>query len=83
MNTVCNCLHDAGSDDALSTFVINVLVHIYQKDKIAPEVAGKVASVNGPLRLRVHGRISLRFQTLTVSVTVSHFFMPESCERNP
>ena len=28
-------------------------------------------------------RLALRFQTLTVSVTVSHFFMPVSCERNP
>ena len=35
---------------ALSTFVINVLIHIYQKKKIAPEIAGKIASVNGPLR---------------------------------
>ena len=25
---------------ALSTFVINVLIHIYQKDKIASEIAG-------------------------------------------
>ncbi len=49
------------------------------------------------LRLRVHNsaetvefrsgfkllRLAFRFQTLTVSVTVSHFFMPVWCERNP
>ena len=28
-------------------------------------------------------RLAFRFQTLTVSVTVSHFFMPVSCEHNP
>ena len=28
-------------------------------------------------------RLAFRFQTLMVSVTVSHFFMPISCERNP
>ena len=28
---------------------INPLIHIRQKEKIALEIAGKVASVNGPL----------------------------------
>ena len=28
-------------------------------------------------------RFAYRFQTLTVSVRVSHFFIPASCERNP
>ncbi len=28
-------------------------------------------------------RLAFRFQTLTVSVTVSYIFMPVSCERNP
>ncbi len=28
-------------------------------------------------------RLVLRFKNLTVSVTVSHFFMSVSCERNP
>jgi hypothetical protein len=28
-------------------------------------------------------RLAYRFQTLTVSVTVSHFFILASCERNP
>ena len=34
---------------ALSTFVINSLIHIHQKEKIAPEIAAKIASVNGNL----------------------------------
>ena len=28
-------------------------------------------------------RFAYRFETLTVSVTVSHFSIPASCERNP
>ena len=34
------------------TFVTSLLVHIHQKEKVALEIAAKVASVNGPL---VHG----------------------------
>jgi hypothetical protein len=33
----------------LSTFVINPLIYIRQKEKIALKIAAKVASVNGPL----------------------------------
>jgi hypothetical protein len=33
--------------NALSTFVINALIHIHQKEKIALEFAVIVASVNG------------------------------------
>ena len=32
-------------------FVTSSLIHIRQKEKIAPEIAVKVTSVNGPLRL--------------------------------
>jgi hypothetical protein len=35
--------------NALSTFVVNPLIHIHQKEKIALEIAVKVASVNRPL----------------------------------
>ena len=34
----------------LRTFLTYLLVHIHQKEKIALEIAGKIASVNGPLR---------------------------------
>ena len=33
----------------LLTFVTHLLVHINQKEKIALEIAAKIASVNGPL----------------------------------
>jgi hypothetical protein len=33
----------------LSTFVINPLIHIRQKEKITLKIAVKVAGVNGPL----------------------------------
>ena len=33
----------------LRTFITHLLVHIHQKEKIAPEITAKVASVNGPL----------------------------------
>jgi hypothetical protein len=36
-------------NNALSTFIINPLIHIHQKKKIALEIAVKVASVNGPI----------------------------------
>lgn len=32
------------------TFVINPLVHIHQTEKIAPEIAVKIAGVNQPLK---------------------------------
>jgi hypothetical protein len=32
----------------LSTFVVNPLIHIHQKEKIALEFAVKIASLNGP-----------------------------------
>jgi hypothetical protein len=32
----------------LGTFVVNPLIHIREKEKIAPEIAVEVASVNGP-----------------------------------
>jgi hypothetical protein len=32
----------------LRTFMTYLLVHIHQKEKIALEIAGKIASVNGP-----------------------------------
>ena len=34
--------------DMLKTFVTHLLVHIHQKEKIALEIAAKIASVNGP-----------------------------------
>ena len=34
---------------ALSTFLINLLICIYQKKKIAPEITAKIASVDGPI----------------------------------
>jgi hypothetical protein len=34
----------------LRTFITRLLVHIHQKTKIAPKIAAKIASVNGPLR---------------------------------
>jgi hypothetical protein len=33
------------------TFVTHPLVHIYQKKKIAPKIAGEIANVNGPLQM--------------------------------
>ena len=32
----------------LRTFITHVLVHMHQKEKIALEIAAKIASVNGP-----------------------------------
>jgi hypothetical protein len=32
----------------LRSFVTHLLVHIHQKEKIALEIAAKIASVNGP-----------------------------------
>jgi hypothetical protein len=34
----------------LQTFVTHPLVHMYQKKKIALEIASKFSSVNGPLK---------------------------------
>jgi hypothetical protein len=31
----------------LRSFVTHLLVHMHQKEKIAPEIAAKIASVNG------------------------------------
>jgi hypothetical protein len=36
----------------LRTFIIYLLVHIHQKEKIALEIAAKIASVNRPLSIR-------------------------------
>ena len=52
----------------LSTFVINLLIHIYQNDNIAPEIAAKIASVNGSyttLRLKWDG-----FSRKTTKLTI-------------
>jgi hypothetical protein len=35
----------------LRTFVTHLLVHVHQKEKIALEIAAKIASVNGPLNV--------------------------------
>ena len=37
-----------GEENPLGTFVINPLIHIRQKEKIALKIAVKVASVDGP-----------------------------------
>jgi hypothetical protein len=44
--------------NALDTFVINPLIHIRQKEKIALKIAVKVASVNGPLRITLQAILS-------------------------
>ena len=31
-----------------------ILVHMHQKTKIAPKIAGKIASVNRPLECNIH-----------------------------
>ena len=36
-------------EHVIRTFVTHVLVHMHQKEKIALEIAAKIASVNGPL----------------------------------
>jgi hypothetical protein len=39
----------------LRTFVTHLLIHMHQKEKIALELAAKIASVNGPLCSRGGG----------------------------
>jgi hypothetical protein len=48
----------------LSTFGINQLIHIRQREKIALEIAAKVASVNGLIRAS-HERLRCDFLLLT------------------
>jgi hypothetical protein len=45
----------------LSTFVINPLIDIRQKERIALEMAVKVASVNGPLDNNIASTVSKRY----------------------
>jgi hypothetical protein len=48
----------------LRTFITHPLVHIHQKEKIALEIAAKVASVNGPLHCTELTHAYVGFQTI-------------------
>jgi hypothetical protein len=39
---------EMGTHVLLRTFITHLLVHMHQKEKIAREIAGKIASVIGP-----------------------------------
>ncbi len=85
MNTVCNGSHDAGSMSVSSLFFSYLNFTLITVDNIYPSQIvssnrNKTPMVPCSCTQRRDGKISLRFQTLiTVSVTVSHFFMLVSC----
>ena len=97
MHTVCNCSHDVGLM-SLSSFVffsflnftLITVDNIYHSQNVSSnrnETLTATCSHNAKTVEFRYGfkllRLALRFQTLTIGVTVSHFFMPVSCERNP
>jgi hypothetical protein len=63
-------------ENTLGTFAINSLVYIHRKEKIT----GKIQSVNGPLRSKLHGRNILYSMKIKVDDNLSKINNYKSCD---
>ena len=90
MNTVCNCSHHVGFKFVFSSclnFTLFTVDNIYHSQNVSSNrnetVTVTFSHRAETVEFRYGFKLAFRFETLTVNVTVSHFFMPVSCERNP